>query len=203
MSPLERTVANYQLNTMIPAIVLSLVADKAKPKQVLGPDDLGLSVEKRFGHRPSRAAIIAAMKDGPMYKLWKLHGADNDTPHVELVSSGLTNYIESLRYVPDSKLVALETVGRQHFLESMEKMKRAGEKEFDWSSKYRDGAHAEAHADRLRDGLNFLYGSGEYRSKGRSLYSRKIDKDIDWQKWGAVAGIAALPLAILLWWLTR
>ncbi|MBZ9648420.1 hypothetical protein K9B33_12760 [Sphingobium sp. 3R8] len=203
MKSVAQIAAEYQVYTVIPALALSLRGENVRPKQVFDPEQLANMVERRFGVRPTREAIIAAIKEGPLYQLWRVHGEANHTPHIEIKSHGVDTYVEAWRYIEDSELVALDTVGHKHFAESLDRVWDQAHKDFAFNQEAGRELVGALTFDRIRDSVNFMYGLGKYRAKGRSALSRKIDRDINWSKWGAVAGIVALPLTIILWWFSK
>jgi DNA-binding transcriptional regulator PaaX len=46
------------------------------------------------------------------------------------------------------------------------------------------------------------FGKVILRGPSSSANQRATSSTIHWEKWGAVAGIVAIPLAILIWWLS-
>jgi hypothetical protein len=196
-------ISDYQGRVLLPAVALSLWREKAKPKQVYTPSQLSNLVERHFQYRPSESAIICAMLEGVEYKAWRVVGEKNPVPHIEILPRKLQIYVESWRYIEDSELYGLETVGAAHLAGSIERSTAKAKEDFAYNVSVGRDFKGDLGFDRLRDHMDFMFGLGDYRAKGRSKFSRKMANEIDWSKWGAIAGIAAIPIAVLLWWFSK
>ena len=121
-------------------------------------------------------------------------------PHIEVTAGGLTRYVEAWRYIDDSELYAVETVGKPHIVQSLGLAREQAHKDYEFNKLVGHDSKGDLGFDLLKDQVDFMFGRNEFRLRGRSAFSRKIDSDIDWSKWGAIAGIAAIPIALFIWW---
>lgn len=203
MSAPRSIAAAYEAQPIIEAMIL-LFEKEDLDGAVLSRNDARSMLERAYGFRPSLLAVSEAFDEGSRLGAWGLIGKFGDKNHIEVQRNIVALYGGVLRSQPDSTLYALEKVGVHHLRDAVNKARRDAEKDDKADPAYNSMMIA---LRRLQH--NGVFQRGMVATKGDILAEMDAPKkrapvsSIDWGKWGAIAGIAALPLAVLLWWLTK
>ena len=189
-------IAEYEGRALLPAVVLALQKDSIAPKSVLNPAQLVNAVERHFQVRPTETAAAAALEYGAEFHVWRVIGRDVANLHAEVLPGGIEQYVNSWRYIEESDLYALETVGSSHLVASLKKAGKSGRYDFEFNQKVGRDAGGDLGFDRMRDSVQFMHGSLQYQVRGR-LRLPAEEGNIDWSKRGALAGWIIIPITIL------
>jgi len=189
-------IAGYQGRALLPAAVLAFQKDAVKAKAVVSPKQIANAVERHFQVRPSDMAAAAVLEYGAEYHIWRVIGRDVGNLHAEVLPQGISQYVNAWRYIEDSDLYALETVGHSHLLAALAAAKKKGKSDFEFNQKVGHDAKGDLNFDKLRDGVNFMHGLHQYQLRGHRRLPHETN-DIDWAKWGAIAAWVIIPLTIV------